>query len=210
MTTVIEAIMTRCPVIPVIVIERPEDAVPLARALVQGGLKVLEVTLRTPHALAAVGEIKQALPEAIVGIGTVVTVDDVDRAVAAGAEFLVSPGSPAALVDACLQRNIPILPGVATPTEAMTLYHRGLVHLKFFPAQAAGGVAMLKSIAGPLPQLKFCPTGGIDPDNAADYLALDNVLCVGGSWMLDRDLIAARDWMGIEQKARRASLLARQ
>lgn len=210
MITVIEAIMTRCPVIPVIVIKRPEDAVPLARALVQGGLKVLEVTLRTPCALAAIGEIKSALPEAIVGAGTVVTVEDVDNAVAAGAEFLVSPGSPPALIDACLQRNVPILPGVATPTEAMTLYHRGIVHMKFFPAQAAGGVAMLKSIGGPLPQLKFCPTGGIDPDNAADYLALDNVLCIGGSWMLDSDLIAARDWMGIEQKARRASLLEKQ
>lgn len=210
MSTVIEAIMTRCPVIPVIVIDRPQDAVPLARALVRGGLNVLEVTLRTASGLQAISDIKAALPEAIVGAGTVVCADDVDAAMNAGAEFLVSPGSPAALIDACLQRNVPILPGVATPTEAMTLLDRGIVHMKFFPAQAAGGVAMLKSIAGPLPQLRFCPTGGVNPDNAGDYLALDNVLCVGGSWMLDQDLIRAGDWMGIEQKARRASLSGKQ
>lgn len=209
MTTVIEAIMTRCPVIPVIVINRPEDAVPLAKALVQGGLNVLEVTLRTSHGLQAISDIKSAIPDAIVGAGTVVSVDDVQAAEQAGAEFLVSPGSPPALIETCLQRNTPILPGVATPTEAMTLYEQGIVHMKFFPAQAAGGVAMLKSIAGPLPQLKFCPTGGVSPSNAEHYLALDNVLCVGGSWMLDRDLIAARDWMGIEQKARRAASLAK-
>lgn len=197
--------MTRCPVIPVIVINHPREAVPLAEALVRGGLTVLEVTLRTPHGLAAISEIKQAVPEATIGAGTVVTVEDLRGAVAAGAEFLVSPGSPARLIAASLPCDIPLLPGVATPTEAMTLLEQGFTHMKFFPAQAAGGVPMLKSIAGPLPQIQFCPTGGVNPDNAGQYLALNNVLCVGGSWMLDPRAIAAGDWRSVEDAARRAA-----
>lgn len=207
MSTVLEAIMTRCPVIPVIVINHPDEAVPLAKALVRGGLKVLEITLRTEHGLRAIGDIKQAVPDAIVGAGTVVSAADIEKAVAAGSEFLVSPGSPPQLIEASLACSVPLLPGVATPTEAMTLVDRGITHMKFFPAQAAGGVPMLKSIAGPLPQIKFCPTGGVNPDNAADYLALANVLCVGGSWMLDPAKIAAQDWNAIEQSARQAALL---
>ena len=203
----IEQIMLTSPVIPVIVINDMDDAVPLAQALVNGGLKVLEVTLRTDLGLQAITKIKQAIPEAIVGAGTVITPNDVEKSVAAGAEFLVSPGSTAALIDAALDNSVPLLPGVATPSEAMTLLGRGIAHMKFFPAQAAGGIPMLKSIAGPLPQLKFCPTGGITEANAPDFLALANVLCVGGTWMLDKALIEARDWAGIEQKARAAAQL---
>ena len=203
----IEQIMLTSPVIPVIVINDLDDAVPLAQALVNGGLKVLEVTLRTDLGLQAITKIKQAIPEAIVGAGTVITPTDVEKSVAAGAEFLVSPGCTGALIDAALDNSVPLLPGVATPSEAMTLLGRGIAHMKFFPAQAAGGIPMLKSIAGPLPQLKFCPTGGITEANAPDFLALANVLCVGGTWMLDKALIEARDWAGIEQKARAAAQL---
>jgi len=203
----IERIMRTAPVIPVIVIDQIDDAIPLARALVEGGLTVLEVTLRTDCALQAISDIKQAIPAAIVGAGTVISPEDVDRAVAAGAEFLVSPGSTADLIDAAQARQIPILPGVATPSEAMVLAARGLSQMKFFPAQAAGGVAMLKSILGPLPGIAFCPTGGVTEANAAEFLALDNVLCVGGTWMLDKDAIASKDWGQIEQRARLAAQL---
>jgi 2-dehydro-3-deoxyphosphogluconate aldolase/(4S)-4-hydroxy-2-oxoglutarate aldolase len=203
----IEQIMLTSPVIPVIVINDMDDAVPLAQALVNGGLKVLEVTLRTDLGLQAITKIKQTIPEAIVGAGTVITPADVEKSVAAGAEFLVSPGCTGSLIDAALENSVPLLPGVATPSEAMKLLERGIAHMKFFPAQAAGGIPMLKSIAGPLPQLKFCPTGGITEANAPDFLALANVLCVGGTWMLDKALIEARDWAGIEQKARAAAQL---
>jgi len=203
----IERIMRTAPVIPVIVIDQIDDAIPLARALVEGGLTVLEVTLRTDCALQAISDIKQAIPAAIVGAGTVISPEDVDRAVAAGAKFLVSPGSTADLIDAAQARQIPILPGVATPSEAMVLAARGLSQMKFFPAQAAGGVAMLKSILGPLPGIAFCPTGGVTEANAAEFLALDNVLCVGGTWMLDKDAIASKDWGQIEQRARLAAQL---
>jgi 2-dehydro-3-deoxyphosphogluconate aldolase/(4S)-4-hydroxy-2-oxoglutarate aldolase len=203
----IEEIMTTCPVIPVIVIDNIEDAVPLARALVAGGLKVLEVTLRTSSGLAAIRQIKQQVPEAIVGAGTVITPEDVENAVAAGSEFLVSPGSDASLIDAALKHSVPMLPGIATPSEAMTLLARGFSHMKFFPAQAAGGIPMLKSIAGPLPQIKFCPTGGVNEALAPDFLALNNVLCVGGTWMLDKGVIAAKDWATIESQARAAAQL---
>jgi len=201
----IEEIMTSSPVIPVIVIADIDDAVPLAQALVNGGLKVLEITLRTDAGLEAIALIKQAVPEAIVGAGTVVSTDDLCRAVDAGSEFLVSPGSTSSLIDFALQQPVPLLPGVATPSEAMALLEKGISHMKFFPAQAAGGIPMLKSIAGPLPQLKFCPTGGVNAANAADFLALANVLCVGGTWMLDQELIDAKDWAGIERKAQAAA-----
>jgi 2-dehydro-3-deoxyphosphogluconate aldolase/(4S)-4-hydroxy-2-oxoglutarate aldolase len=203
----IEQIMLTSPVIPVIVINDMDDAVPLAQALVNGGLKVLEVTLRTDLGLQAITKIKQTIPEAIVGAGTVITPADVEKSVAAGAEFLVSPGCTGSLIDAALENSVPLLPGVATPSEAMKLLERGIAHMKFFPAQAAGGIPMLKSIAGPLPQLKFCPTGGITEANAPDFLALANVLCVGGTWMLDKALIEARDWVAIEEKARAAAQL---
>lgn len=203
----IEQIMKTSPVIPVIVIEDINDAVPLATALVNAGLKVLEVTLRTDSGLAAISLIKQQVPGAIVGAGTVITAADLKAAVEAGSEFLVSPGSTQGLIDAALSQSIPLLPGVASPSEAMNLLAQGIEHMKFFPAEAAGGIPMLKSIAGPLPQIKFCPTGGINLASAPDYLALDNVLCIGGTWMLDKTLIAAGDWPAIEAKARQAAQL---
>jgi 2-dehydro-3-deoxyphosphogluconate aldolase/(4S)-4-hydroxy-2-oxoglutarate aldolase len=207
-TDQIEAIMLTSPVIPVIVIDDIDDAVPMAQALVNGGLKVLEVTLRTEFGLEAISRIKQHVSGAIVGAGTVITLSDLEKSVAAGAEFLVSPGCTDALIDSALKGSVPLLPGVATPSEAMALLSKGVAHMKFFPAQAAGGIPMLKSIAGPLPQIKFCPTGGITETNAADFLALSNVLCVGGTWMLDKALIANKDWAGIEKKARAAAQLS--
>ena len=203
----IESIMTTSPVIPVIRVDNLDHAVPLAKALVKGGLKVLEVTLRTEWGLAAIAEIKEYVPEATVGAGTVIDAQNYANAVAAGAEFVVSPGCTAALAQAAQRYDVPMLPGIATPSEAMTLLEFGLQHLKFFPAQAAGGIPMLKSIAGPLPQLRFCPTGGVNPDNAADFLALENVLCVGGTWMLDQALIEAGDWSSIEARAKQAAAL---
>jgi 2-dehydro-3-deoxyphosphogluconate aldolase/(4S)-4-hydroxy-2-oxoglutarate aldolase len=204
----LDEIMDLCPVIPVIFIDRAEDAMPLATALYNGGLKVLEVTLRTEFGLAAISAIRKALPDAVVGAGTVVTAKDVRNAKAAGAEFLVSPGCTLTLLDAARAEGIPLLPGVNSPSEAMLLLEQGQRHLKFFPAEAAGGVAMLKSILGPLPQLRFCPTGGISPDNAMEYLNLANVACVGGTWMLDKAAIATGDWAEIERLARTAAGLA--
>mgnify|MGYP003630027737 FL=1 len=204
----LDEIMDLCPVIPVIVIDRAEDAVPLATALYNGGLKVLEVTLRTEFGLAAISAIRKALPDAVVGAGTVVTAEDVRNAKEAGAEFLVSPGCTLRLLEAARAEGIPLLPGVNSPSEAMLLLEQGQRHLKFFPAEAAGGVPMLKSILGPLPQLRFCPTGGINPDNAMEYLSLANVACVGGTWMLDKAAIAAGDWAEIERLSRMAAGLA--
>ncbi len=204
----LDEIMDLCPVIPVIVIDRAEDAVPLATALYNGGLKVLEVTLRTEFGLAAISAIRKALPDAVVGAGTVVTAEDVRNAKEAGAEFLVSPGCTLTLLEAARAEGIPLLPGVNSPSEAMLLLEQGQRHLKFFPAEAAGGVPMLKSILGPLPQLSFCPTGGINPDNAMEYLNLANVACVGGTWMLDKAAIAAGDWAEIERLSRMAAGLA--
>lgn len=202
-------IMDLSPVIPVIVIDDPDQAVPLATALYRGGLKVLEVTLRTEYGLQAIADIGQALPDAVVGAGTVITPDDVKNARQAGARFLVSPGCTPRLLASAQAEDIALLPGVNTPSEAMLLLEQGLRHLKFFPAEAAGGVAMLKSIAGPLPQLRFCPTGGINPQNAASYLDLPNVACVGGTWMLDKRAIAAGDWDTVERLSREAAGLSR-
>ena len=203
----IEQIMTACPVIPVIVIDDIADAIPLAQALVDGGLTVLEMTLRTAHGLQAITAIKEAIPAAVVGAGTVINAADVSNAVAAGAEFLVSPGNTPELIDAAIKHTVPMLPGIATPSEAMALLARGITHMKFFPAQAAGGVPMLKSIAGPLPQIKFCPTGGVTEANANEFLSLSNVLCVGGTWMLDKSDLASKDWNSIKSKALAASQL---
>lgn len=205
----LDRIMGLSPVIPVMVIDDPYQAVPLATALYRGGLKVLEVTLRTEYGLQAIVDIGQALPDAVVGAGTVITPDDVKTARQAGARFLVSPGCTPRLLASAQAEDIALLPGVNTPSEAMLLLEQGLRHLKFFPAEAAGGVAMLKSIAGPLPQLRFCPTGGINPQNAASYLDLPNVACVGGTWMLDKRAIAAGDWDTVERLSREAAGLSR-
>ncbi|GGW91874.1 ketohydroxyglutarate aldolase [Streptomyces malachitofuscus] len=199
------SVLDLAPVVPVVVVEDAADAVPLARALVAGGLPAVEVTLRTPAALEAVRRIAVEVPEAVVGAGTVITPEQVGEAVAAGARFLVSPGWTDALLEAMRTSGVPFLPGVSTASEVVALLERGVREMKFFPARAAGGTAYLKSLAGPLPQARFCPTGGIGPDSAPDYLALPNVGCVGGSWMLPADAVAARDWARVEALAREAA-----
>jgi 2-dehydro-3-deoxyphosphogluconate aldolase/(4S)-4-hydroxy-2-oxoglutarate aldolase len=196
-------------VIPVLTIERAADAVPLASALVAGGLPVLEVTLRTQAAIAAIESIARAVPDAIVGAGTVTRRDDIARATTAGARFLVSPGTPRDLAAALAESGLPALPGCATATEAMELTAQGFSVVKFFPAQASGGIAWLKSVAAPLPHLRFCPTGGIDAANAAAYLALPNVPAVGGSWVAPPDLIRSGDFAAITALARQAAALKR-
>ena len=195
------------PIIPVLVVHDVAHARPLAEALVAGGLPVLEVTLRTPAALDVIAEMAQ-VPGGHVGAGTLVTPADVSAAKAAGATFGVSPGCTDALMDATEAAGLPMLPGAATASEAMALLERGYDVLKFFPAEASGGVPALKGIGGPLPQITFCPTGGISPKNAKDYLALPNVICAGGSWVAPSDLVQAGDWAGIEALARDAAALA--
>ena len=200
-------LLLKVPVIPVLTIERVADAVPLARALAAGGLPVIEVTLRTASALDALRAIAAEVPEAVAGIGTVTTPADVTRACDAGAKFLVSPGTPAALADALADAPVSVLPGCATVTEAMTLAGRGFLVLKFFPAEPAGGARWLRAVAAPLPDIRFCPTGGIDAANAAAYLALPNVIAVGGSWVAPADAIAARDFARVTELARAAARL---
>jgi len=200
-------LLARAPVIPVLTIGRVEDAVPLARALVEGGLPILEVTLRTPAACDAIAAIAREVPDACVGAGTVLSAEDLARALQAGAKFIVSPGTPATLADALAACGVPALPGCATVSEAMTLSERGFTVLKFFPAEASGGVRWLKSVADPLPKLKFCPTGGITLQNAPDYLALPNIVAVGGSWVAPKDALAAGDFARIAALAREAARL---
>jgi 2-dehydro-3-deoxyphosphogluconate aldolase/(4S)-4-hydroxy-2-oxoglutarate aldolase len=199
------ALVSRTPVIPVLTIERSADAVPLARALVAGGLPVIEVTLRTKAALDAIRAIAAEVPDCVVGVGTVVRAADIAAAIAAGAKYLVSPGTPSELAAALAEASIPVLPGCATVSEAMALGARGFKVLKFFPAGASGGTAWLKSIAAPLPELKFCPTGGIDAKNIATYLACPNVLAVGGSWVAPKDAVASGDFARITLLALAAS-----
>ncbi|MEV5971066.1 bifunctional 4-hydroxy-2-oxoglutarate aldolase/2-dehydro-3-deoxy-phosphogluconate aldolase [Streptomyces sp. NPDC051921] len=207
MTSVLD-LAPAAPVVPVVVIEDVADAVPLARALVAGGLPAIEVTLRTPAAPAAIRAITDEVPEALVGAGTVVSPAGVADAVGAGARFLVSPGWTDGLLDAMRGSGVPFLPGVSTTSEVVALLERGVTDMKFFPAQAAGGIPYLKSLAGPLPQARFCPTGGITLASAPAYLALPNVSCVGGTWMLPADALAARDWGRVEALAREAAGLA--
>jgi 2-dehydro-3-deoxyphosphogluconate aldolase/(4S)-4-hydroxy-2-oxoglutarate aldolase len=201
------SIVTQTPVIPVLTIERAADAVPLARALVAGGLHVIEVTLRTKAAIAAIAGIAAEVPDCIVGVGTVTRAGDIAAAISAGAKYLVSPGTPAELAAALADASVPVLPGCATVSEAMALSALGFKVLKFFPAEACGGVAWLKSVGAPLPDAKFCPTGGVDGKNAATYLACPNVLAVGGSWVAPKDAIAAADWTRITKLASEAAAL---
>lgn len=196
------------PVVPVLVIDRTEDAAPLARALVAGGLPALEVTLRTPMALDAIRAMAE-VPGGVVGAGTLLSPADVKAAKAAGARFGVSPGATGRLLAACEDEGLPLLPGAATATEVMVLLERGYTVQKFFPAEAAGGTAALAAIGAPLPQVRFCPTGGIAAANAGGYLSLGNVLCVGGSWVAPKDRVAAGDWAAIEALARAAAALPR-
>ena len=196
------------PIVPVLVVHDVAHARPLAEALVAGGLPALEVTLRTPAALDVIAEMAE-VKGGVVGAGTLLTPADVKAAKQAGAQFGVSPGATEFLLDAAEAEGLPMLAGAATASEAMALLERGYSMLKFFPAEASGGAPALKSLASPLPQISFCPTGGVSPSNAASYLSLPNVVCAGGSWVAPTDLVEAGDWVGIEALAREASKLAR-
>jgi 2-dehydro-3-deoxyphosphogluconate aldolase/(4S)-4-hydroxy-2-oxoglutarate aldolase len=194
------------PVVPVLVVADVSAGFELGRALVAGGLPVLEVTLRTDGALDVIAEMAK-VKGGVVGAGTLLTPEDVRNAIAAGAQFGVSPGATDILIDACEAEGLPLLAGAATATEAMRLLERGYTVQKFFPAEASGGVKVLGSLASPLPQITFCPTGGVSVRNANDYLALKNVRCVGGSWVAPKDLVTARDWDAVEALAQTASQL---
>ncbi len=196
------------PIIPVLVVDDAAHAQPLAKALVAGGLPALEVTLRTPAALDVIREMAQ-VPGGVVGAGTLLTPADVQAAKDAGAQFGVSPGATDRLLDACEEADLPLLPGAATASEAMRLLERGYTMLKFFPAEASGGAPALKAIGAPIPQISFCPTGGVGLKNASDYLGLPNVVCAGGSWVAPKDAVAAGDWQRIETLAREAAALPR-
>ncbi|AGW93719.1 bifunctional 4-hydroxy-2-oxoglutarate aldolase/2-dehydro-3-deoxy-phosphogluconate aldolase [Cupriavidus sp. DF5525] len=198
------------PVIPVLEFHSVDEALHVSEALVAGGLPLLEITLRTPVALEAIKAVAAALPQACVGAGTVLTVDQLHAVRGAGAQFAVSPGLTPALAAGAQGAGISLLPGVATASEAMAALEAGFTFLKFFPAQAAGGVPMLKSLGGPLPQLRFCPTGGIDVALAPSYLALPNVVCVGGSWVVPKDAVASGDWGRIRTLAEQARALRKQ
>lgn len=203
--TEILSFMALAPVIPVLTVRDAEDGVAQARALVAGGLLAIEVTLRTPGALAAITAIRDSVPGAVVGAGTVLTPEHIAQACSAGARFLVSPGASPRLAQAAAGAPVPFLPGVATASEAMALMELGFRALKLFPAEAAGGVKLLASLAGPLPDLRFCPTGGIDLAKAPAYLALPNVPCVGGSWMLPKAALGASDYASVEKLTREAA-----
>lgn len=200
-------IMRASPVIPVIAIDNLKHAVPLARALVAGGIHVLEVTLRTPHGLAAIRAIAEQVPEAILGVGTLTQHDEFAAARDAGAVFGVSPGLTMELIQASSSSGLPLLPGVMTPSEIMSAREVGFRQVKLFPAVPAGGVGMLNAIAGPLPDMLFCPTGGISQQTAAQFLACKNVACVGGSWLTPKDVVAAEDWARITELAKAAAAL---
>ena len=203
------AVMQDAPVIPVIVLQKIEHAVPMARALVAGGVRMLEVTLRTPVALQCIEAIARDVPEAVVGAGTVRSPADAQAASLAGARFAVSPGYTHTIGRACHDLRLPWLPGVATGSEIMQAQEGGYTALKFFPALQAGGLAMLKAWQGPFGDVQFCPTGGVSAANARDFLALSNVTCVGGSWLVPADLLAQGDWAGITALAQAAVLLRR-
>ena len=202
-------VMQDAPVIPVIVLHHVAHAVPMARALVAGGIRMLEVTLRTPQALACMEAIAKEVPEAVVGAGTVRSAADALAAANAGAKFAVSPGYTSAVGQACRDHGLSLLPGVATGSEIMMAQEDGYTELKFFPAMQAGGPAMLKSWGGPFFDVRFCPTGGVTPQNAKEFLSLSNVACVGGSWLVPADALAQGDWFRIEALAREASQLNR-
>jgi 2-dehydro-3-deoxyphosphogluconate aldolase / (4S)-4-hydroxy-2-oxoglutarate aldolase len=203
----IRDIMAMCAVIPVLTIQRLEHAVPLAEALVRGGLRVLEVTLRTSCALEAIRAMRAAVPDAIVGGGTLTRACDFSDCAAAGAQFGVTPGLTAELVAAAAKSAFPLLPGIMTPTELIAARAAGFGACKLFPAQQAGGIGMLKALGGPFPDHVFCPTGGVTRANAVEYLALPNVLCVGGSWITPAAAMATGDWATVESLAREAAAL---
>ncbi|MYU00672.1 MULTISPECIES: bifunctional 4-hydroxy-2-oxoglutarate aldolase/2-dehydro-3-deoxy-phosphogluconate aldolase [unclassified Streptomyces] len=201
------SVLDLAPVIPVVVLHDVADAVPLARALVAGGLPAIEVTLRTPTALDAIRAVAAEVPGAVVGAGTVISPQHVRDTVEAGGRFLVSPGWTDALLEAMRGAGVPFLPGVSTTSEVVALLERGVSDMKFFPAEAAGGTAYLKALSAPLPQARFCPTGGISLASAPSYLTLPNVACVGGSWMVPGDAVAAKDWDRVARLAAEAAAL---
>jgi 2-dehydro-3-deoxyphosphogluconate aldolase / (4S)-4-hydroxy-2-oxoglutarate aldolase len=201
------ALLKGQPVIPVLKIEDASHAVPLARALARGGLPVIEITMRTPHALEAIRRAAAEVPEAVVGAGTILTAAQFDQAAAAGSQFIVSPGATGQVFAAARNSAVPLLPGAITPSEMMAALEEGLDFLKFFPAEQAGGAAFLKSLASPFAGLRFCPTGGVTAKNAVDYLSLPNVICVGGSWVAPDDAVKAGNWALIETLAREAATL---
>ncbi len=196
-----KSLLNLSPVIPVVVIDHVEDAVPVAKALVAGGISIIELTLRTPVALSAIERIAGEVPEIYVGAGTIVEPDQAKRAAEAGAQFLVSPGSTPTLLSAMTDTGLPHLPGVSTVSEVLTAMESGYTELKFFPAEFAGGVDYLKAIRGPIPDARFCPTGGITPALAPSYLELPNVGCVGGSWITPKDAVASKNWARISELA---------
>jgi 2-dehydro-3-deoxyphosphogluconate aldolase / (4S)-4-hydroxy-2-oxoglutarate aldolase len=200
-------VLDLAPVIPVVVVDAVEQAVPLAQALLRGGIPVIELTLRTDAGLGAIEAIASQVDGMVVGAGTVVRPEQVQQVKDAGAQFIVTPGSPPQLLDAALGSGLPLLAGAGSLTEMLTLAEAGLEAMKFFPAEASGGRAYLSAVAGPCPQLRFCPTGGITPDTAADWLALPNVGCVGGSWLTPKDAMAQADWARIEALAAAAATL---
>ncbi|GIU13885.1 bifunctional 4-hydroxy-2-oxoglutarate aldolase/2-dehydro-3-deoxy-phosphogluconate aldolase [Shewanella glacialipiscicola] len=197
-------IFKRSPIVPVMVINKIEHAVPLARALVAGGISVLEVTLRTPCALEAITKIAKEVPEALVGAGTILNKAQLDQAIAAGAQFIITPGATVELLKAGMDCPVPLIPGVASISEVMTGMALGYTHFKFFPAEASGGVDALKAFSGPLADIRFCPTGGITPSSYKDYLALKNVDCIGGSWIAPTDAMEHGDWERITQLCKEA------
>lgn len=201
------AILSAGPVIPVIVLHNADHAVPLAQALLAGGIKVLEITLRSLSALESIRRISKEVPQAIVGAGTVRTPEDLAQAAAAGGQFAISPGLTPALAAAAQAGPIPLIPGIATASELMRAMEQGFTALKFFPAEAAGGVRMLKALHGPFPQISFCPTGGISSENCQEYLSLSCVACVGGSWIASLELIEQEDWDRIADLAAKAAAL---
>ncbi|MAW88735.1 MAG: keto-deoxy-phosphogluconate aldolase [Phyllobacteriaceae bacterium] len=208
-TELLLSILEAQPVIPVIRIADLSKAAPLARALAAGGLPAIEITLRTPEALDAIRIVIDEVPEAIVGAGTILTASQFDKTAAAGARFIVSPGTTIELLDAARAGQVPFLPGASTPSEIMSMREEGYSVLKFFPAEQSGGIAYLKALASPLAGIRFCPTGGVSPANAPQYLSLSNVVCVGGSWVAPDDLVDKEDWDAITALAREAAALAR-
>ncbi|MCL1142517.1 bifunctional 4-hydroxy-2-oxoglutarate aldolase/2-dehydro-3-deoxy-phosphogluconate aldolase [Shewanella gaetbuli] len=192
-------VFKRSPIVPVMVINKIEHAVPLAKALVAGGISVLEVTLRTPCALEAIAKIAKEVPEALVGAGTILNEQQLKQAVEAGSQFIITPGATVDLLKAAKAGNVPLIPGVASISEVMVGMELGYTHFKFFPAEASGGVNALKSFSGPLSGIRFCPTGGIGPKSYKEYLALGNVDCIGGSWIAPTDAVDAEDWQTITQ-----------
>ena len=205
-----EEIFAAGPVVPVLVINDVEKAVPLAKALMEGGIKVLEVTLRTPAAIDVIKRIADEVPDSLIGAGTVTNAQQLKAVVEAGAKFAISPGMTADLLKAGMDADIPLIPGISSTSDLMKGKDAGYTHMKFFPAEASGGVKAIKSISGPFPDVTFCPTGGIGPNNYNDYLALNNVKCVGGSWLAPDDAIESGDWARITQLAKEAVAGAKQ